>query len=92
MAQARAAMKAAGVRLIGKAMRPQCPRCRGVSRPDARHCTSCGRAFLTVVKTANAVTDPDGRWTAMRYHHDPARRELANQMLYKSQGSNGRTA
>jgi predicted amidophosphoribosyltransferase len=93
LGDARQAMKAAGVTFIGKAMRPQCPRCRRTSRPDARHCTTCGSALLQVVKTANPATDPDGRWTQMQYHYDPAWRLMAHDMLYKSQGGNGgRTA
>jgi predicted amidophosphoribosyltransferase len=88
LGKARKAMAAAGVVFIGKAMRPQCPRCRRTSRPDAGHCTSCGSALLQVVKTANPATDPDGRWTAMQYHYDPQWRLMAHNMLYKSQGGN----
>ncbi len=85
MAEARAAMKAAGVSFVGKSMRPRCPRCGATSIPSARHCTSCGRALLTVVKSA-AETERDRYMALVRREPDPSRREvyykLANPQVY----------
>jgi ribosomal protein L40E len=87
--EARKAMIAGGVRFVGKAMRPQCPRCRATSRPSARHCTHCGSALLAVVKSAGQV-ERDRYLSLAKRSPDPGRREvlwqLANPDIFGSKG------
>jgi len=85
LGEARKAMAAGGVTFIGKSMRPRCPRCGNASRPTARHCTSCGTALLTVVKSA-AEQSRDHYLALMRQESNPEARQgwwqLANPDLY----------
>jgi hypothetical protein len=75
----KAAASAAGPALTGRAGRSV------VSKAAAKMAASAGQ----VVKTANPVTDPDGRWTRMQYHPDPQWRLFAYDKLHKSQGGRG---
>jgi predicted amidophosphoribosyltransferase len=68
--QARKSMLAGGVRFIGKAMRPRCAHCGKTSIPSARHCTSCGRGLLTVVKSAGEI-ERDRYMAMFRREPDP---------------------
>ena len=56
-----------------KAVRPGCGQCGNRSRAGSRHCTKCGAALLSAVKSAGALRDP--LRAAMVAEHDPVRRE-----------------
>jgi ribosomal protein L37E len=88
--EARKAMIAGGVAFLGKSMRPRCPRCGNTSIPSARHCTSCGSALLSVVKSAAQVSR-NRYMSQMLAEPDPATREVlwqaANPDLYGNRGA-----
>jgi hypothetical protein len=74
-----------GPAFLAKAARPRCGRCGNASRYGAKHCTSCGAALLSVVKSA-ADTERDRYMALLRASPDPVLREGYWELAQKAAG------
>ena len=80
-----------GPAFVAKSARPRCGRCSQTSGPGSRHCTTCGAALLTVVKSA-AEQQRDVMLARFRAEDNPESREAYWKAAHPHIYGNGGTA